>query len=233
MAYPPSALTPPPAAAEVTPPHSPAGSMLSSPPTPAHEPLPAQLASPATVHPPAASDTHVTAARAAASEALLSHGTAATFSLAAALVRAAPLEPAPRRGDRVLPGRADTSVAAAYMLGGTPDAALGALLQRWDVCAPRALKVKAAERMYKERVKALIGILNVGVRREGRAENLAALRVCEVIADIVDGYVVREMVGGMQAKDQAIAELQGRLAELQRASQVRESHAHVSAMRLC
>lgn len=173
---------------------------------------------------------HVAAARAAASEALLSLGTTATFGLAAAVVRAARLVESPRRGDRVLPGHADTSVAAAYMLGGTPDHVFRGLLARWDVCAPRAVRVKAAERMYKERVKTMIAALNVGGKREGRAENLAALRVCEVISDVVDGYVLRDMASGIQARDGAIAELEWELASLQRRAAAKSND---SNMEIC
>lgn len=169
-----------------------------------------------TVAPTSASAAHVAAARAAASEAILTTGTTATFGLAARIVRAAPLAEAPRRGDRVLPGRADTSVAAAYMLGATPDPSLQALLAQWDVGAPRATRVKAAEAVYKERVKTLIAGLNERGGRESRAENLAALRVCEVIADVLDGHVVREMADAVAVRDKMIESLQQQVASLQR-----------------
>lgn len=208
----------------LTPPHSPATSSLSSlgstPPTP---PTPSSPCTPCSASPCSASPAHIAAARAAASEALLAAGTGASFDLAAAVVRSAPLAAAARRGARVLPGRSDTSVAAAYMLGGTPDAALAALLRGWDVSAPRAARVKAAEAAYKGRVRVMIAELNGGGGREGRAENLAALRVCEAIADVLDGHVVREMAAGIAARDDAIRRLTRQVAELQQAQQTPEA----------
>jgi hypothetical protein len=148
----------------------------------------------------------------------------AKFLLAPEIIRSTPLAEAPRRGDRVLPGGADTSVAACYMLGGTPDTELNMILRNWDLIAPRGSRVKVAEAAYKDKVKDLIASLNERGLRESRAENLAALRVCEVIADILDGHVVRELVS--RAADSARREsaLQEQVAVLQK--QLRGSSTH-------
>lgn len=166
---------------------------------------------------PLASEAHLRAARTAASEAILALGTCRTakFTLSSDIIRATHLAEAPRRGDRVLPGNADTSVAACYMLGGTPDDDLQALLNSWNLIAPRNTRVKAAESMYKDRVKDLIASLNERGTRESRAENLAALRVCEVIADILDGHTARTLVTAKQKQDQEIADLQAQVLSLQ------------------
>lgn len=160
------------------------------------------------------SDAHLRAARAAASEAILAAGTRVTpesFTLATRIIHDTPLAEAPRRGDRVLPGGADTSVAACYMLGGSRDQDLLALLDNWDLCSPRAARVKTAEAVYKDKVKRLIAGLNDRGARESRAENLAALRVCEVIADILDGHAVRSLVAQVEERDRTIATLRARL----------------------
>lgn len=205
-----AALSPP-----RTPPLSPAS--LSSPTSlPSHAPPSLLPAAPSPSSAPSSSP-HVAAARAAASDAILTAGVGASFSLAAAVVRAAPLVEAPRRGERILPGRADTSVAAAYTLGGTSDETLRSVLTHWDLCAPRAARVKAAEAVWKERVRGMIAALNGGGGRESRAENLAALRVCEVVADVLDGFVARETAAALAHRGNAVTELQREVLMLQRA----------------
>lgn len=102
------------------------------------------------------------------------------------------------------------------MLGGTPDASLSGLLEKWDLTAPRAARVKRAEAAYKDRVKEIIAALNERGARESRAENLAALRVCEVVADLLDGHKVREMTAAVQERDAVIEELRRQVYEMQR-----------------
>lgn len=116
----------------------------------------------------------------------------------------------------MLPGGGDTSVAACYMLGGTADTNLSAVVASWDLTSPRGTRVKAAERVWKDQVKELIAGLNARGGRESRAENLAALRVCEVIADVLDGWVVREMYEGVRRRDSVIDELRREIEELRR-----------------
>lgn len=163
-----------------------------------------------------ASPAHVAAAAAAASEATLAAGVDARFTLGRSIVGAAPLAVAFRRGDRVLPGRSDSSVAAAHVLGGTPDAVLAPLLESWDVGGPRAARVKRAEAVWKQGVKESIAELNgCPPTSDSRAENLAALRVCESVVDVLDGHVVRTMADLLRAREAEIADLRRRVAELE------------------
>jgi hypothetical protein len=186
---------------------------------PRRAPAPAPATATATAAAPArtlSSAAHLRAAREAASEAILSSGTSSpTFTLAPEIIRSTHLASSPRRGDRALPGGADTSVAACYMLGGTSDAALDRILCDWDLSAPRAIRVKAAEAVYKSRTKDLIVELSPPLRRENRAENLAALRVCEFITDMLDGHVAREWKRTVRSRDAEIQQLRTQVAGLQ------------------
>lgn len=93
-----------------------------------------------------------------------------------------------RRSNRLLPGGSDSTTAACYMIGGTADSVLSPLLARVSPCDPREERCKAVERVLKDKTRGAICALNGENPREARADNLAAVRICEVVADILVAF---------------------------------------------
>lgn len=141
-----------------------------------------------------------------------------TYELGIAIVRSSKLYANQRRSNRQLPGGSDSTTAACYMLGGTPDSTLSPLVARVSPCDPREERCKAVERVLKDKTRGAICTLNGDNPREARADNLAAVRICEVVADILVAYAAKRLLANLQelyknnaAKDSTIAELRAQL----------------------
>lgn len=141
-----------------------------------------------------------------------------TYELGIAIVRSSKLYANQRRSNRQLPGGSDSTTAACYMLGGTPDSTLSPLVARVSPCDPREERCKAVERVLKDKTRGAICSLNGDNPREARADNLAAVRICEVVADILVAYAAKRLLANLQelyksnaAKDSTIAELRAQL----------------------
>ena len=141
-----------------------------------------------------------------------------TYELGLAIVRSSKLYANQRRSNRQLPGGSDSTTAACYMLGGTPDSTLSPLVARVSPCDPREERCKAVERVLKDKTRGAICSLNGDNPREARADNLAAVRICEVVADILVAYAAKRLLGNLQqlykanaAKDAQIDQLRAQL----------------------
>lgn len=147
-----------------------------------------------------------------------------TYELGIAIVRSSKLYANQRRSNRQLPGGSDSTTAACYMLGGTPDSTLSPLVARVSPCDPREERCKAVERVLKDKTRGAICSLNGDNPREARADNLAAVRICEVIADILVAYAAKRLLSNLQelyrnnnAKDNTIQQLRAQLDNAKRA----------------
>ncbi len=146
---------------------------------------------------------------------------AESFSLGVSIVRRARLSAAQRRSSRVLPGGGDTTTAACHALGGTSDSILNVLASAVSPTQPRDTRLKAVERTLKTGIRASIVRLNGGdASRDVRACNLAAVRICTSVADILAAYSAQCLVEDMEraraesvVKDATIAALQAQLEE--------------------
>lgn len=141
-----------------------------------------------------------------------------TYELGIAIVKSSKLYANQRRSNRQLPGGSDSTTAACYMLGGTPDSTLSPLVARVSPCDPREERCKAVERVLKDKTRGAICALNGENPREARADNLAAVRICEVVADILVAYAAKRLLDTLQdlyksnaAKDATIRELREQL----------------------
>ncbi len=146
-----------------------------------------------------------------------------TYELGIAIVRSSKLYANQRRSNRQLPGGSDSTTAACYMLGGTPDSTLSPLVARVSPCDPREERCKAVERVLKDKTRGAICSLNGDNPREARADNLAAVRICEVIADILVAYAAKRLLSNLQelyrnnnAKDNTIQQLRAQLDNAKR-----------------
>lgn len=144
-----------------------------------------------------------------------------TYELGLAIVRSSRVYANQRRSNRRLPGGSDSTTAACFMLGGTPDSVLSPLVARVSPCDPREERCKAVERVLKDKTRASICALNGENPREARADNLAAVRICEVVADILVAYAAKRLLATLQEvykvsaeKDDVIRQLRGELNEL-------------------
>ena len=117
-----------------------------------------------------------------------------TYELGKTIVSSSKLYANQRRSNRLLPGGGDSTTAACYMIGGTPDSVLSPLLSRVSPCDPREERCKAVERVLKDKTRGAICALNGENPREARADNLAAVRICEVVADVLVAYTSRQLM---------------------------------------
>lgn len=117
-----------------------------------------------------------------------------TYELGKTIVASSKLYANQRRSNRLLPGGSDSTTAACYMIGGTPDSVLSPLVSRVNPCDPREERCKAVERVLKDKTRGAICALNGENPREARADNLAAVRICEVVADVLVAYSSRRMM---------------------------------------
>lgn len=144
-----------------------------------------------------------------------------TYELGLAIVRSSRVYANQRRSNRRLPGGSDSTTAACFMLGGTPDSVLSPLVARVSPCDPREERCKAVERVLKDKTRASICALNGENPREARADNLAAVRICEVVADILVAYAAKRLLATLQEvykvsaeKDDVIRQLRSEINEL-------------------
>lgn len=121
-----------------------------------------------------------------------------TYELGCTIVRSSKLYANQRRSNRQLPGGSDSTTAACYMLGGTSDSVLSPLVARVSPCDPREERCKAVERVLKDKTRGAICSLNGDNPREARADNLAAVRICEVVADILVAYAAKRLLNNLQ-----------------------------------
>lgn len=142
-----------------------------------------------------------------------------TYELGKTIVSSSKLYANQRRSNRLLPGGSDSTTAACYMIGGTPDSVLSPLVSRVSPCDPREERCKAVERVLKDKTRGAICALNGENPREARADNLAAVRICEVVADILVAYSSRrlmesrkELIAQVQRQDMMIKELKEEVA---------------------
>lgn len=117
-----------------------------------------------------------------------------TYSVGKSIVSSSKLYANQRRSNRQLPGGSDSTTAACYMIGGTPDNVLSQLLSRVSPWDPREERCKAVERVLKDKTRGAICALNGENPREARADNLAAVRICEVVADILVAYSSKKLL---------------------------------------
>lgn len=132
-----------------------------------------------------------------------------TYELGKTIVASSKLYANQRRSNRLLPGGSDSTTAACYMIGGTPDSILSPLVAKVNPCDPREERCKAVERVLKDKTRGAICALNGENPREARADNLAAVRICEVVADILVAYSARRMVESRKELHAAYREQEG------------------------
>lgn len=132
-----------------------------------------------------------------------------TYELGKTIVASSKLYANQRRSNRLLPGGSDSTTAACYMIGGTPDSILSPLVAKVNPCDPREERCKAVERVLKDKTRGAICALNGENPREARADNLAAVRICEVVADILVAYSARRMVESRKELHAACREQEG------------------------
>eukprot|EP00171_Calliarthron_tuberculosum_P019041 IDg19041t1 len=135
--------------------------------------------------------------------------------LGVSIVRSCRMYAAQQRSSRSLPGGADTNTAAAYILGSLADDEVRKLLLLCSIEHACKIKMKAVERSLKGRVRAAISALNHEKSDEGRAENLAAVRICEVVANMLIAHVGYQMSRKMSELRIAVAEKDRIIANLQ------------------
>lgn len=137
-----------------------------------------------------------------------------TYELGKTIVASSKLYANQRRSNRLLPGGSDSTTAACYMIGGTPDSILSPLVSRVNPCDPREERCKAVERVLKDKTRGAICALNGENPREARADNLAAVRICEVVADILVAYSSRRLMETRKELYATVAKQEGIIKEL-------------------
>lgn len=150
----------------------------------------------------------------AAAEVARKNGRGGTWGLGIRIVGSCRLYAAQRRSQRLLPGGADTMTAAAYVLGGIVDSEVRSLLGFCISSVPRDSRCKAIERALKGRIRADIVQLNRNGSREARADNLAAVRICVAVADILTAHSAHSMAADFTALRAAAAEKDATIAAL-------------------
>lgn len=139
-----------------------------------------------------------------------------TYELGIAIVQSSKLYANQRRSNRLLPGGSDSTTAACYMIGGTPDSVLSPLLARVSPCDPREERCKAVERVLKDKTRGAICALNGENPREARADNLAAVRICEVVADILVAFSSKKLLENRKKLFEMVAQQEQTIKSLQR-----------------
>eukprot|EP00178_Gracilaria_changii_P023141 TRINITY_DN696_c0_g1_i4.p1 TRINITY_DN696_c0_g1~~TRINITY_DN696_c0_g1_i4.p1 ORF type:complete len:476 (-),score=64.97 TRINITY_DN696_c0_g1_i4:55-1482(-) len=129
-----------------------------------------------------------------------------TYHLGKQIIACSKLYSNQRRSNRLLPGGSDSTTAACYMIGGSSDQVLQDLLERLSPCDPREERCKAVERVLKDKTRGAICALNGENPREARADNLAAVRICETIADVLVAYLCRKLI---QQRDELVQKIEG------------------------
>lgn len=137
-----------------------------------------------------------------------------TYELGKTIVASSKLYANQRRSNRLLPGGSDSTTAACYMIGGTPDSVLSPLVSRVNPCDPREERCKAVERVLKDKTRGAICALNGENPREARADNLAAVRICEVVADVLVAYSARRMMESRKELYATVTKQEGIIKEL-------------------
>lgn len=137
-----------------------------------------------------------------------------TYELGKTIVASSKLYANQRRSNRLLPGGSDSTTAACYMIGGTPDSVLSPLVSRVNPCDPREERCKAVERVLKDKTRGAICALNGENPREARADNLAAVRICEVVADVLVAYSSRRMMEARKELYATVTKQEGLIKEL-------------------
>lgn len=138
-----------------------------------------------------------------------------TYDLGIAIVQSSKLYANQRRSNRLLPGGSDSTTAACYMIGGTPDSVLSPLVAKVSPCDPREERCKAVERVLKDKTRGAICALNGENPREARADNLAAVRICEVVADILVAFRARKLLESRKQLIETVSQQEARIKELQ------------------
>lgn len=141
-------------------------------------------------------------------------GSFETYELGIAIVQSSKLYANQRRSNRQLPGGSDSTTAACYMIGGTPDSVLSPLLAKVSPCDPREERCKAVERVLKDKTRGAICALNGENPREARADNLAAVRICEVVADILVAYSSKRLFESRKQLFQQVERQEEKIKEL-------------------
>lgn len=137
-----------------------------------------------------------------------------TYELGITIVQSSKLYANQRRSNRQLPGGSDSTTAACYMIGGTPDSILSPLLSKVSPCDPREERCKAVERVLKDKTRGAICALNGENPREARADNLAAVRICEVVADILVAYSSKRLFESRKQLFQQVERQEEQIKEL-------------------
>lgn len=165
------------------------------------------------------------AAEAGAAAASARGGGGGPWGFGVRVVRACKLYASQRRSARALPGGADSTTAAAYMLGALSDAEVRALLHSCTPGGARDARCKAVERALKARVRADISRLNAAGPREARADNLAAVRICDAVADMLAAYSARALASDVASLRAAAAEKDATIRALRAQLEEAESRA--------
>lgn len=138
-----------------------------------------------------------------------------TYDIGISIVQSSKLYANQRRSNRLLPGGSDSTTAACYMIGGTPDSVLSPLMARVSPCDPREERCKAVERVLKDKTRGAICALNGDNPREARADNLAAVRICEVVADILVAFSARKLIESRKQLFETVQRQEEKLKELE------------------
>eukprot|EP00178_Gracilaria_changii_P027757 TRINITY_DN912_c0_g3_i1.p1 TRINITY_DN912_c0_g3~~TRINITY_DN912_c0_g3_i1.p1 ORF type:complete len:491 (-),score=55.57 TRINITY_DN912_c0_g3_i1:2717-4189(-) len=137
-----------------------------------------------------------------------------TYHLGQRIISCCKLYANQRRSNRLLPGGSDSTTAACYMIGGTCDQTLQSLLERLSPCDPREERCKAVERVLKDKTRGAICALNGENPREARADNLAAVRICETVADILVAYLCRKLIQQHDELSEKVSSLENDVGSL-------------------
>ncbi|KAI0566089.1 hypothetical protein FGB62_12g02 [Gracilaria domingensis] len=137
-----------------------------------------------------------------------------TYHLGQSIISCSKLYANQRRSNRLLPGGSDSTTAACYMIGGTCDQTLHSLLERISPCDPREERCKVVERVLKDKTRGAICALNGENPREARADNLAAVRICETVADILVAYLCRKLIQQRDELSERLAGLENNVGSL-------------------
>lgn len=89
------------------------------------------------------------------------------------------------RSNRLLPGVKDSTQAACFMIGGTADSTRNALLAKMSPCDLEDYRFKAVEHVFKGKTLGGICACNGEQPSVACADNSAALRICQIVADIL------------------------------------------------
>lgn len=112
-----------------------------------------------------------------------------------------------RRCKRLLPGGDGLTTAACYMIGWLSDGELSEMLNNICPTRPREERCKVVELKLKVPVCRLLRALNKDFESGSCAEKLAAVRICDIMSDIIAAYVARDAIESRKKLLEKIEEL--------------------------